>query len=202
MSYSDYGAFAFSWKQTGKKWVRDKNLEDTTLLGGKTSETILHDTFGLKMDMVLYSNKLKEQHQELSDVEKWNYYESHHAVLGQYEGMAILCYKEPIKVLWNGEVISTTNWETPPGPFREIIREDWVCRIQKMEGYTAAIIIYPNGDRQAAFVGFGLGDGHYWQDEEGYELDIDIQTGYPKGRNKEGKQYPREAYFLDILNNL
>lgn len=200
MSYSDYGAFAFSLKKGGK-WQRDKNLEDRTLLAGREDDLTLQNAFGLKLDVVRHAQEAQDAHPELTDTQKWNWYNCHHAILGQFDGMAILCYKKPVVVLWMGEKIAGTTWESKPTDPPLIIEKDgWKSRVETHEDYSFAMLVSPDGDESAAFTNYGLGDNHWWQDSDGFEQDIDFDTMESNGRKDGGAHYQREAYFMNILS--
>lgn len=201
MSYSDYGAFAFSRKKGGN-WKRDESLEDRTLLSGREDDRTLQKALGLKFDVVLHAKKAQEANPNLTDTQKWNWHNCHHAILGRFDGMAVLCYKKPVDVLWNGEKIGGTTWESQPTDAPLVFEiEGWKCRIETHDDYSFSLLTSPEGDQSAAFTNFGLGEGHWWQDEEGFELDFDPETDEILGRKEGRSNYKREAFFLDILSS-
>lgn len=197
MAYSDYGAFAFT-RIPGGQWQRATHCENTTLCGGRTDDRILHAETGLQLDVIIHAAEQQAQHPELSDEQKQNWYGAQHAVLGEFDGMAALCYKQPVQILWHGAHIGGSDWDTNDGAVQMYVRGEgrntWRARIQTTKDYSIAHIASPDGRQWAAFTGFGLGDDHFWQDDEGYALD--------GGGNRTKKQYPRAAYFLAMLADI
>lgn len=208
MSYSDYGSYNWSKEKNGQ-WKFRPEFEDRSLVSPQ-AERKLEAVFGLKFDAVLQSEENEKKYKDLPSEVR----DTHHSVIGDLEGFAVVSYKGSPSVLWKGVLIDqiahedVSNVEWVDG--NEIEKENFVPKvIERSEGncFVKVLIDQDHNYRSVAYIkngdeeflsmcGYGLGE-HWWLDEDGDELDWGNKDESKQSEKKFPRQHwPREKECL------
>jgi hypothetical protein len=181
MSYSDYGSY--NWKKEKEKWVYKLEFEDTNLLSQITGEGISKETLNilgvpLKIGAVADSMELEKKYPGLP----FEIIHTHHSVIGDLKGYAVISFKGHPKVLYKGKVIyefEEKDIYKKNYDFKKIkvihLRED-NCEVKltidTSENFWSVAYIRNGEDEYLSICGYGLGE-HWWLNDEGKEISGD-----------------------------
>lgn len=173
MSYSDYGGFCW------KNGYRFEEAEDATLNGILApEERPLEESNGLKLDVLVHAYDV--QGSDYGDEESQTKVDfltghPHHVVAGSMDGLAILGYKQQIKITWNGNEIFRFPQCYEDGSVAEDIQGEkegykYWAKIPKEEPFdiTGGVIfklVIPDNTEYIGVTGYGVGD-HFWKDND------------------------------------
>lgn len=219
MAYSSYGAYVWRW--IGGEWIRYMDSEDTSIKNFLANnpppkDRPLEEATGLKFDVLLHADGMKQD----SD---WHTEHAHHAVFGD-DKVVVSAHKQWLDCLCiDGKVkgIKVDRWSDDytirleEVEWNEILPDGYSIGLQSTTYGIAVHLVTPT-DMWLAYVGYGIGD-HWWQDDEGYNIHTPAykysrhnpKTNMPiyfdandnimseeKAFTK-GKQYSREQHALD-----
>jgi len=214
MSYSDYGSY--NWKKEKGNWVFKPEFEDTNLFSQITGDPISKKTVNflgmdLKLGAVKDSMDLEEKYPEIP----FEILHTHHSVIGDLKGFAVVSFKGNPTVLWKGKIIDKITYEDVDDEYYDdrtkkykkiknfipkvikIIQENCMVKvlIDTSFNYWSIAYIKNNDDEYIGMCGYGLGD-HWWLDDNGDHTEDEDEVGENEIPKKE--HWPREKECLEI----
>jgi hypothetical protein len=223
MSYSDYGSY--NWKKEKGNWIFKPEFEDTSfisqIVGGAPSKELIEviDGLPLKIHAVKASMDMEEQFPDLPFAVR----NTHHSVIGDLKNYAVVSYKGHPTVLKAGKIVDGIDYD-------DVEEYDWIegkevkkknftpktinivdgncvvkVSIDNSENFWSVAYVKNNEDEYLSMCGYGLGDGHFWLDENGKEVhdgveDSDTMETFDIDMNpiaNDHYRWPREKQCLD-----